>query len=220
MAATPEMARRWLDTTGAPIIEGWGMSETLGVGTANPLTITEFSGTIGMPVPGIYIKIFDDNGNELGINQEGEIGIIGMNVISGYHNLDNSNFFTEDGFLKTGDVGTIDEKGYIKLLDRKKDMLIVSGFNVYPNEIEGVVEMHPKVRECSVVGVDDELQGQSVKIFVVKDDLSLTKKAVIEFCKKNLAGYKCPRHVEFIDELPKSTVGKILRHKLRDLHTK
>ena len=220
MAATPEMARRWLDTTGAPIIEGWGMSETLGVGTANPLTITEFSGTIGMPVPGIDIKIFDDNGNELGINQEGEIGIKGMNVISGYHNLDNSNFFTEDGFLKTGDVGTIDEKGYIKLLDRKKDMLIVSGFNVYPNEIEGVVEMHPKVRECSVVGVDDELQGQSVKIFVVKDDLSLTKKAFIEFCKKNLAGYKCPRHVEFIDELPKSTVGKILRHKLRDLHTK
>lgn len=215
MAATPEMARRWLAATGLPIIEGWGMSETLGVGTANPLTNTEFNGTIGMPVPGIDIKIFDDEENELGINQEGEIGIKGMNVIKGYHNLDNSKFFTKDGFLKTGDVGILDEKGYVKLLDRKKDMLIVSGFNVYPNEIESVIEMHPKVKECSVVGIDDELQGQSVKLFVVSDDKSLTKEELMTFSKKNLAGYKRPREIEFIDELPKSTVGKILRHKLR-----
>ena len=215
MAATPEMARKWLETTGVPIHEGWGMSETLGVGTANPLTNREFTGTIGMPVPGVDIKIFDDEENVLGVGEEGEIGIKGMNVIKGYHNLDNSKFFTKDGYLKTGDVGTIDEKGYVKLFDRKKDMLIVSGFNVYPNEIEGVVEMHPKVRECSVVGVEDEQQGQSVKLFVVTDDKSLTKKELIEFCKKNLAAYKCPRHVEFIDELPKSTVGKILRHELR-----
>jgi len=215
MAATPEMARKWLETTGVPIHEGWGMSETLGVGTANPLTNREFTGTIGVPVPGVDIKIFDDEENVLGVGEEGEIGIKGMNVIKGYHNLDNSKFFTKDGYLKTGDVGTIDEKGYVKLFDRKKDMLIVSGFNVYPNEIEGVVEMHPKVRECSVVGVEDEQQGQSVKLFVVTDDKSLTKKELIEFCKKNLAAYKCPRHVEFIDELPKSTVGKILRHELR-----
>lgn len=215
MAATPEMARRWLETTGIPIIEGWGMSETLGVGTANPLTNTEFNGTIGMPVPGIDIKIFDDEENELGINQEGEIGIKGMNVIKGYHNLDNSKFFTKEGYLKTGDVGILDEKGFVKLLDRKKDMLIVSGFNVYPNEIESVIEMHPKVKECSVVGVDDELQGQSVKLFVVSDDKSLTKEELMAFSKKNLAGYKRPREIEFIKELPKSTVGKILRHKLR-----
>ncbi len=215
MAATPEMARKWLDTTGVTIIEGWGMSETLGVGTANPLTNKNFTGTIGMPVPGIDIVILDDDENKLEIGAVGEIGIKGMNVIKGYHNLDNSKFFTQDGYLKTGDVGTIDAEGYVKLLDRKKDMIIVSGFNVYPNEVEGVVEMHPKVRECSVVGVDDELQGQTVKLYIVTDDKSLKKEELIEFCKKNLSGYKCPRHVEFIDELPKSTVGKILRHELR-----
>ena len=215
MAATPEMARKWLDTTGVTIIEGWGMSETLGVGTANPLTNTNFTGTIGMPVPGVEIVILDDDENKLKIGEVGEIAIKGMNVIKGYHNLDNSKFFTEDGYLKTGDVGSIDAEGYVKLLDRKKDMIIVSGFNVYPNEVEGVVEMHPKVRECSVVGVDDEQQGQAVKLYVVTDDKSLKKEELIEFCKKNLSGYKCPRHVEFIDELPKSTVGKILRHELR-----
>lgn len=216
MAATPEMARKWLDTTGVTIIEGWGMSETLGVGTANPLTNTNFTGTIGMPVPGIDMVILDDDENKLEIGEVGEIGVKGMNVIKGYHNLDNSKFFTQDGYLKTGDVGSIDAEGYVKLLDRKKDMLIVSGFNVYPNEVEGMVEMHPKVRECSVVGVDDEQQGQAVKLYVVTDDKSLKKEELIEFCKKNLSGYKCPRHVEFIDELPKSTVGKILRHKLRE----
>ncbi len=215
MAATPEMARKWLDTTGVTIIEGWGMSETLGVGTANPLTNTNFTGTIGMPVPGTDMVILDDDENKLEIGEVGEIGIKGMNVIKGYHNLDNSKFFTQDGYLKTGDVGSIDAEGYVKLLDRKKDMLIVSGFNVYPNEVEGVVEMHPKVRECSVVGVDDEQQGQAVKLYVVTDDKSLKKEELIEFCKKNLSSYKCPRHVEFIDELPKSTVGKILRHELR-----
>lgn len=215
MAATPEMARKWLDTTGVTIIEGWGMSETLGVGTANPLTNTNFTGTIGMPVPGIDMVILDDDENQLNIGEVGEIAIKGMNVIKGYHNLDNSKFFTQDGYLKTGDVGSIDAEGYVKLLDRKKDMIIVSGFNVYPNEVEGVVEMHPKVKECSVVGVDDEQQGQAVKLYVVTDDKSLKKEELIEFCKKNLSGYKCPRHVEFIDELPKSTVGKILRHELR-----
>ncbi|WP_019673560.1 long-chain-fatty-acid--CoA ligase [Psychrobacter lutiphocae] len=220
MAATPEMARKWQEITGVPIIEGWGMSETLGVGTANPLTSTEFTGTIGMPLPGVDIQILDEDENALEVGEVGEIGIKGGSVISGYHNLDNTQFFSKDGYLKTGDIGTMDENGYVKLLDRKKDMLIVSGFNVYPNEIEGVIEMYPKVRECSVVGVDSDSQGQSVKVFIVKDDPSLTKKEIHEFCKKNLAGYKRPRHIEFIDELPKSTVGKILRHKLRSLSNK
>lgn len=215
MAATPEMARKWQETTGVPIIEGWGMSETLGVGTANPLSNTEFTGSIGMPICGIDLRIYDEDENPLDIGEVGEIVIKGGNVISGYHNLDNSQFFTKDGYLKTGDVGAIDEKGYVKLFDRKKDMLIVSGFNVYPNEVESVVEMHPKVRECSVVGVDSDSQGQSVKVFIVKDNPKLTKDEIHEFCKKNLAGYKRPRHIEFIDELPKSTVGKILRHQLR-----
>ena len=153
--------------------------------------------------------------NVLEIGEVGEICIKGDNVIASYHNIDNDGFFTADGYLKTGDIGTMDEKGYVRIFDRKKDLIIVSGFNVYPNEVENVIEGHPKVAECSVVGVDDELQGQSVKVFVVKADPSLTKDEVLQFCKEDLTGYKCPRHVEFIDELPKSTVGKILRHELR-----
>lgn len=215
MAATPETAKRWLKTTGHPILEGWGMSETIGVGTANPFTNKEFNGSIGMPLPGVDINIRDEDENVLEIGNIGEICIKGENVISSYHNIDNAGFFTADGYLKTGDIGTMDEKGYVKIFDRKKDMIIVSGFNVYPNEVENVIEGHPKVAECSVVGVDDELQGQSVKVFVVKSDPSLTKEEILQFCKEDLTGYKCPRHVEFIDELPKSTVGKILRHELR-----
>lgn len=215
MAATPETARRWLEVTGLPILEGWGMSETLGVGTANPFDGTEYTGNVGLPLPGVDISIRNEAGEIIELGEVGEIAIKGMNVIKGYHNLDNSKFFTQDGYLKTGDVGSIDAEGYVKLLDRKKDMLIVSGFNVYPNEVEGVVEMHPKVRECSVVGVDDELQGESVKAYVVKADQSLNEDEIKALCKENLAGYKCPRHIEFITELPKSTVGKILRHELR-----
>ena len=215
MAATPETARRWLEVTGLPILEGWGMSETLGVGTANPFDGTEYTGNVGLPLPGVDISIRNEAGEIIELGEVGEIAIKGMNVIKGYHNLDNSKFFTQDGYLKTGDVGSIDAEGYVKLLDRKKDMLIVSGFNVYPNEVEGVVEMHPKVRECSVVGVDDELQGQAVKAYVVKADQSLNENEIKALCKENLAGYKCPRHIEFITELPKSTVGKTLRHELR-----
>lgn len=215
MAATPETAKKWLEATGHPILEGWGMSETIGVGTANPFTNKDFNGSIGMPLPGIDINIRDEDENILEIGDVGEICIKGDNVILSYHNIDNAGFFTADGYLKTGDIGTMDDKGYIRIFDRKKDLIIVSGFNVYPNEVESVIEGHPKVAECSVVGVDDELQGQSVKVFVVKADPSLTKDEVLQFCKEDLTGYKCPRHVEFIDELPKSTVGKILRHELR-----
>lgn len=215
MAATPATAKNWLETTGLPIIEGWGMSEGMGVGTANPLTNTEYNGNIGLPLPGIDINIRDDDENILGIGEVGEMCIKGENIISGYHNMDNERFFTKDGYLKTGDVASMDEKGFIQIYDRKKDMLIVSGFNVFPNEVENVIEMHPKVAECSVVGVDHEVQGQSVKAYVVKSDNSLTEKEILDFCKENLTGYKRPRNIEFIAELPKSTVGKILRHELR-----
>ena len=152
----------------------------------------------------------------MAIGEVGEICIKGDNVTTGYHNIDDSTYFTHDGYLKTGDVGAIDEEGYVTLFDRKKDMLIVSGFNVFPNEVEGVVVMHPKVAECAGIGIDDAKRGQAVKAFIVKQDKSLTEDEVIEFCKENLTGYKRPRHIEFCDELPKSTVGKILRNELRD----
>lgn len=217
MAATPETAKRWREVTGLPILEGWGMSETLGVGTANPFNSTEYSGNVGLPLPSVYINIRDDDGNILAINEVGEMCIKGDNVITHYHNIDNTTFFTADGYLKTGDIASMNEQGAIKIYDRKKDMIIVSGFNVYPNEVENIIEEHPKVAECSVVGIDDKLQGQSVKAYVVKSDDSLNEDDIKALCQANLAAYKCPRHIEFIDELPKSTVGKILRHKLRKL---
>ncbi|WP_228730500.1 AMP-binding protein [Psychrobacter sp. TAE2020] len=215
MAATPATAKNWYDTTGLPIIEGWGMSEGLGVGTANPLINTEYNGNIGLPLPGIDIIIRDDDGKVVGIGEVGEMCIKGDNIVTSYHKIDNSEFFTEDGYLKTGDVASMNEQGYIQIYDRKKDMLIVSGFNVFPNEVENVIESHAKVAECSVVGVDDELQGQSVKAYVVKSDQSLTEQDIKDYCKEDLTGYKRPSYIEFIDELPKSTVGKILRHELR-----
>ncbi|MEC5209245.1 long-chain acyl-CoA synthetase [Psychrobacter sp. PL15] len=215
MAATPATAKKWKDTTGLPILEGWGMSEGLGVGTANPLDNTDYNGNIGLPLPGVEIDIRDDEGNILALGEVGEMCIKGDNIVSGYHNIDNAGFFTADGYLKTGDVASMNEQGFIQIYDRKKDMLIVSGFNVFPNEVENVIGMHPKVAECSVVGVDDEDQGQTVKAYVVKSDSSLTEQDIKDFCKESLTGYKRPRHVEFIDELPKSTVGKILRHELR-----
>ena len=217
MAATPETAKRWREVTGLPILEGWGMSETLGVGTANPFNGTEYSGNVGFPLPSVDINIRDDDENILAINEVGEMCIKGDNVITHYHNIDNTTFFTADGYLKTGDIASMNEQGAIKIYDRKKDMIIVSGFNVYPNEVENIIEEHPKVAECSVVGIDDKLQGQSVKAYVVKSDDSLNEDDIKALCQANLAAYKCPRHIEFIDELPKSTVGKILRHKLRKL---
>lgn len=215
MAATPETARKWLEMTGHPLLQGWGMSETIAVGTANPFTNKEFNGSIGLPVPSVDINIRDEEGDILAIGEVGEICIKGDNVISSYHNIDNTEFFTVDGYLKTGDIGTMNEAGYVTILDRKKDLIIVSGFNVYPNEVENVIETHPKVAECSVVGVDNESQGQSIKAYVVKSNPNATEEEIKAFCKEGLAGYKCPRDVEFISELPKSTVGKILRHELR-----
>jgi len=215
MAATPETAKRWLEVTGLPILEGWGMSETLGVGTANPFDGTEYSGNVGLPLPGVDISIRNDEGEILELGEVGEMCIKGDNVITTYHNIDNAKFFTADGYLKTGDIASMNEQGAIKIYDRKKDMIIVSGFNVYPNEVENIIETHPKVAECSVVGIADKRQGQSVKAYIVKGDPSLNEEDIKALCKENLAGYKCPRHIEFITELPKSTVGKILRHELR-----
>lgn len=217
MAATPATSQKWIDMTGTALVQGWGMTETVAVGTLNPVIAGgDFTGKVGMPLPGVDFTIRDDDGNEVAIGQEGEICIKGDNVTRGYHNIDDSAYFTHDGYLKTGDVGAIQEDGYVTLFDRKKDMLIISGFNVFPNEVEGVVGMHPKVEECAVVGIEDAKRGQAVKAFVVKSDSSLTEEELIEHCKENLTGYKRPRHIEFCDELPKSTVGKILRNELRE----
>ena len=217
MAATPATSQKWIDLTGTALVQGWGMTETVAVGTLNPVIAKgDFTGKVGMPLPGVDISIRDDDDKELGIGEVGEICIKGHNVTKGYHNIDNSSYFTSDGYLKTGDIGAIEADGYITLYDRKKDMLIVSGFNVFPNEVEGVVGMHPKVAECAVVGVDDPKRGQAVKAFVVKSDPSLTQEELSDFCKDNLTGYKRPRHIEFCEELPKSTVGKILRNELRE----
>lgn len=218
MAATPTTAKTWLERTGCPIIEGWGMSETIGAGTCNPLTNRDYSGDIGIPLPGIDIKICDEAGNAVPIGESGEIYIKGDNVTIGYHNIDNTDYFSVDGYLKTGDVGRFDKNGHIKLLDRKKDMLIVSGFNVYPTEIEAVLLAHPKVQECAVIGIDDNLQGQSVKAYIVKADDSLTIDELKAFSQEQLTGYKRPRHYRFIKQLPKTAVGKIQKTELRLLH--
>lgn len=220
MAATPETAKRWFEVTGLPILEGWGMSETLGVGTANSFNGTKYCGNVGLPLPNVDIVIRGDKGENIALGEIGEMCIKGDNVITSYHNIDNVSFFTADGYLKTGDIASMNESGEIKIYDRKKDMIIVSGFNVYPNEVENVIETHAKVAECSVVGIEDELQGQSVKAYIVKADQSLDATEIKALCKENLAGYKCPRQIEFIDELPKSTVGKILRHELRQAANK
>ncbi|MEC5209244.1 long-chain acyl-CoA synthetase [Psychrobacter sp. PL15] len=216
MAATPATSQKWIDMTGTALVQGWGMTETVAVGTLNPIVAkADFNGKIGMPLPGVDMTIRDDDENELPIGEIGEICLKGDNVTQGYNNMDSSAYFTHDGYLKTGDIGAIGEDGYVTLYDRKKDMLIVSGFNVFPNEVEGVVGMHPKVSECGVVGVDDLKRGQAIKVFVVKSDKSLTEDEIIEHCKENLTGYKRPRYIEFCDELPKSSVGKILRNELR-----
>ncbi len=216
MAATPATSQKWIDMTGTALVQGWGMTETVAVGTLNPIVAkADFTGKIGMPLPGVDMTIRDDDENELPIGEIGEICLKGDNVTQGYNNMDSSSYFTHDGYLKTGDIGAIGEDGYVTLYDRKKDMLIVSGFNVFPNEVEAVVGMHPKVSECGVVGIDCPKRGQTIKVFVVKSDANLTEQDLIQHCQENLTGYKRPRHIEFCAELPKSSVGKILRNELR-----
>jgi len=217
MAASESTAKHWLAVTGCPMIEGWGMSETCAIGTNNPVINRTFSGTIGLPLPGIRIAIKDDEGNSLPIGTPGEICIHGPNVMTGYHNQpgETSRAFTSDGYMRTGDVGIMDERGYTRIVDRKKDMILVSGFNVFPNELEGVINICPGVLECAAIGVEDAKQGEAVKVFVVRSDPTLREEDVARYCHDNLTGYKRPKYIEFRDELPKTNVGKILRRALR-----
>jgi acyl-CoA synthetase (AMP-forming)/AMP-acid ligase II len=220
MAASEGTARQWKQATGCVMIEGWGMSETCAIGTNNPLTAKEFSGTIGLPLPSIEVAIKDDDGKSLPAGESGEICIRGPNVTPGYYQQaeENAKAFTADGFLRTGDVGIMDPTGFTRIVDRKKDMILVSGFNVYPNELENVISLCPGVVECAAVGVPDEKQGEAIKVFVVKNDPTLTEESVASHCRQNLTGYKIPRYIEFRDELPKTNVGKILRRELRAPH--
>jgi acyl-CoA synthetase (AMP-forming)/AMP-acid ligase II len=217
MAASEGTAKHWLEATGCPMIEGWGMSETCAIGTNNPVTNKEFTGTIGLPLPSIYIAIKDDDGNSLPIGQSGEICIKGPNIMTGYYNQpeENKKAFTDDGYMRTGDIGIMDERGYTKIVDRKKDMIIVSGFNVFPNELENVISLCPGVVECAAIGVADAKQGEAIKVFVVKNDPGMTEDQVMSYCRQHLTGYKIPKYIEFRDDLPKTNVGKILRRELR-----
>jgi len=217
MAAAEGTARQWQQVTGSTMIEGWGMSETCAIGTNNPVSNTSFTGTIGLPLPGIEIAIKDDAGASLPTGQSGEICIKGPNVMRGYYNQpeETAKAFTADGFMRTGDIGIMDEAGYTRIIDRKKDMIIVSGFNVFPNELEQVISLCPGVLECAAVGVADEKSGEAIKIFVIKSDASLTEDALVRYCHDNLTGYKRPKYIEFREELPKTNVGKILRRELR-----
>ena len=218
MATQQAVADKWFKVTGVPLGEGFGLSETCAVGTINPVTLTEFTGTVGLPVPSCEVSVRDDDGKEMLIGERGEICLRGPQVMVGYwHRPDETaRAFTPDGFFKTGDIGVFDANGNVKIVDRKKDMILVSGFNVFPNEIEEVVAAHPGVLECAAIGVPDGHSGEAIKVFVVKKDPGLTERDVQEWCTKQLTGYKKPRHLEFRAELPKSNVGKILRRELRE----
>ena len=217
MAVQKAVAVRWESVTGCGICEGYGLSETSPIASANPLDTGKL-GTIGLPMPSTEIAILDDAGKEVPLGESGEIAIRGPQVMKGYwqNPAETAKVMTEDGFFKSGDVGVMDEDGFTKIVDRKKDMILVSGFNVYPNEIEGVIAMHPGVLECACVGVPDEHSGEAVKVFIVKKDQALTEQDILDYCKDELTGYKRPRHIEFRSDLPKTNVGKILRRELRD----
>jgi len=217
-AVQSSVAKLWFEKTNCAICEGYGLSETSPVATSNPVTATEYSGTIGVPVSSTWIKLLDDDGVEVAMGQPGEIAIKGPQVMAGYWQRpdETAKVMTPDGYFKTGDVGVMDERGYFKIVDRKKDMILVSGFNVYPTELEDVVSSMPGVMECACVGVADAKTGEAVKLVIVKKDPALTEEQVRAFCKENLTGYKQPKVVEFRTELPKTPVGKILRRELRD----
>ncbi len=219
MSVQRPVAERWASVTGTHICEGYGLSETSPVATVNPLGMSDFSGTIGLPVPSTDVDIRDDDGNSLPLGEVGEICIRGPQVMAGYWQRpdETAKVMTPDGFFRSGDMGFMDEAGYTKIVDRKKDMILVSGFNVYPNEIEEVAAGHPGVQECAAVGVVDEHSGEAVKLYVVKKDPALTAEDLKAFCAISLTNYKRPKHIEFIAEMPKTNVGKILRRELRKL---
>lgn len=216
-AVQSAVAKLWLEKTGCPICEGYGLSETSPSASCNIVTSQAFTATIGVPIPNTEMKIVDDDGNEVPIGEPGEILIRGPQVMAGYWQRpdETARVMTPDGFFKSGDVGVMDERGFFKIVDRKKDMILVSGFNVYPNEVEEVVASMPGVLECAVIGIPDERSGEAVKLVVVKKDAALTEAQVLDYCKQNLTGYKHPRVVEFRTELPKTPVGKVLRRELR-----
>ena len=219
MAVTSAVASLWLEKTGCPICEGYGLSETSPSASCNPTTSTQFTGTIGVPLPSTFMKLLDDEGHEVTeLGLPGEIAIKGPQVMAGYWQRpdETARCMTPDGFFKSGDIGIQDARGFFKIVDRKKDMILVSGFNVYPNDVEEIVSLCPGVLECAAVGVPDEKTGEAVKLAIVKKDPSLTESAVREYCRANMTGYKQPKVVEFKTELPKTAVGKILRRELRD----
>jgi long-chain acyl-CoA synthetase len=217
MAVQQATAEKWLRLTGCPVIEGYGLSETSPVATINPLTQRAFTGSIGLPVPNTEIAIRNDAGEAVAIGERGEICIRGPQVMAGYWQRadETANVMYPDGFFKSGDIGIMDAQGFVRIVDRKKDMILVSGFNVYPTEIEQVVSLHPGVLECAAVGIPDERSGETVKLYVVKSDAALAEEDLSAYCHRELTAYKCPKFIEFRDELPKSNVGKILRRELR-----
>ncbi len=218
MAVQEAVAKKWLAITGCPICEGYGLSETSSGITCNPTDSEAYTGTIGLPLPNVEIRILDDAGKDVALGEAGEIAIRGPQVMRDYWQQpeETAKVMTPDGFFKSGDVGIMDARGYVKIVDRKKDMILVSGFNVYPNEVEAVVAAHPGVLECAAIGVPDANSGEAVMLFVVRKDPSLTKEALTEYCHRELTGYKRPKHIEFRTELPKTNVGKILRREPRD----
>ncbi|ALK90548.1 Long-chain-fatty-acid--CoA ligase [Limnohabitans sp. 103DPR2] len=219
MAVTSAVAALWLEKTGCPICEGYGLSETSPSASCNPTTSTQFTGTIGVPLPSTFMKLLDDEGNEVTeLGQPGEIAIKGPQVMAGYWQRpdETARCMTADGYFKSGDIGIRDAKGFFKIVDRKKDMILVSGFNVYPNDVEETVSLCPGVLECAAVGVPDEKTGEAVKLVIVKKDPKLTEDQVRVYCRANMTGYKQPKVIEFKTELPKTAVGKILRRELRD----
>lgn len=217
MAVTSATAKLWLEKTGCPIVEGYGLSETSPSASCNPVDSTRFTGTIGLPMPGTEIKLLDDEGHEVAQGTPGEIAIKGPQVMAGYWQRpdETAKVMTPDGFFRTGDIGTMDERGYFKIVDRKKDMILVSGFNVYPNEVEDVLGQLDGVLECAAVGVPDDKAGEAVKVVIVKKNPALSEGDVRQYCEANLTGYKRPKVIEFRTELPKTPVGKILRRELR-----
>jgi len=216
-AVQSAVAKLWFEKTGCAICEGYGLSETSPIAASNPITVTEYSGSIGVPISSTWLKLLDDNGNEVAPGESGEIAIKGPQVMAGYWQRpdETAKVMTPDGYFKSGDIGVMDERGFFKVVDRKKDMILVSGFNVFPTELEDVVSQMEGIMECACVGVPDEKSGEAVKLVIVRKDPDLTEEQVRAYCKENLTGYKQPKVVEFRTELPKTPVGKILRRELR-----
>jgi long-chain acyl-CoA synthetase len=218
MAVQTAVAKKWKEVTNCNLAEGFGMTETSPVVTVNPLDDTLRLGTIGLPLPSTDMRIVNDDGQPIGVGEIGEIQVQGPQVMKGYYNRpdETAKTITADGWLNTGDIGKMAEDGFFSIVDRKKDMILVSGFNVFPNEVEDVIAHHPKVLEVAAIGVPSDKSGEVVKVFIVKKDNSLGESEIIDYCRENLTGYKVPKHVEFRDDLPKSNVGKILRRILKD----